>query len=80
MERMYIQDALRVLLRSNIVHFVHRGFHIHLGYETLSFMFLEQCFQLSLLGEFGYTFFDIDNVLIIPKCIFLISITCRQLE
>ena len=46
------------------------GFHIRLGYETPSFLFLEQCFQLSLSDEIGGTFFDINNFLIIPKYIF----------
>ena len=64
-----IQDVRRVLLR-NFVHCFQRGFHICLGYETLSFLFLEQCFQLSLSDEIGGTFFDIDNFLIIPKYIF----------
>ena len=36
----------------------------------VSFLFLEQCFQLSLSDEIGGTFFDIDNFLIIPKYIF----------
>ena len=64
-----IQDVRRVLPR-NFVHCFQRQFHIRLGYETLSFLFLEQCFQLSLSDEIGGTFFDIDNFSIIPKYIF----------
>ena len=64
-----IQDVRRVLPR-NFVHCFQRRFHIRLGYETLSFLFLEQCFQLSLSDEIGGTFFDIDNFSIIPKYIF----------
>ena len=37
-----------------------RQFHIRLGYETLSFLFLEQCFHLSLSDEIGCTYFDSD--------------------
>ena len=35
-----------------------------------SFLFLEQCFRLSLSDEIGCTFFDIDNFSIIPKYLF----------
>ena len=44
--------------------------------------FLEQCFQLSLSYEIGCIFFDIDDILIIPKCMyfFSISLICRELE
>ena len=45
-----IQDFLQVLSR-NFVHCFQRQFHNRLGYERLSFLFLEQCFQLSLSDE-----------------------------
>ena len=45
-----IQNA-RQVLPHNFVHLFQRQFHIHLGYETLSFLVLEQYFQLSLLDE-----------------------------
>ena len=71
-----IQDVRRVLPR-NFVHCFQRRFHICLGYETLSFLFLEQCFQLSLSDEIGGTFFDIDNLPIIWKMpIYRLSIIC----
>ena len=38
-----IQDVWRVFPR-NFVHCFQTQFHIRLGYETLSFLFLEQCF------------------------------------
>ena len=63
-----IQDLQRWLLR-NFVHCFQRQFHICLGYETLSFLFLEQCFQSSLWNEIWCPFFDINNFSIIPKCI-----------
>ena len=50
--------------------------HICLGYETLTFLFLEHCFQLSLSDEIGYTFFDIVNF----SRIFLISVIWWELE
>ena len=63
-----IQDVRRVSY--NFVHCFQRRFHIRLGYETLSFLFSEQCFQLCLSDEIGGTFLDIDNFSIIPKYIF----------
>ena len=48
------------------MHCFQRQFHIRLGYETLSFLFFEQFFQLSLLDKI----FDIDSFLIIPKYTF----------
>ena len=44
------------------------------------FLFLDQFFQLSLLYEVGCIFFDIDNFLIIPKCIFPKSIIWKNAD
>ena len=63
-----IQDVQWWLL-GNFGHSFQRQFHICLGYETLSFLFLEQCFQSSLSNEIWCPFFDINNFSIIPKCI-----------
>ena len=38
--------------------------------DTFPFLSLGQCFQLSSSNESGCTFFDIDNFLIVPQCIF----------
>ena len=54
------------------MHCFQRRFHICPGCQTRFFLFLEQCFHLSLSDEIGCTFFDVDNFLIIPKCIFLV--------
>ena len=75
-----IQEVRQVLPR-NLVHCFQGQFHIHLGYEILSFLFLEQCFQLDLLGEIGCKFFDIDNLMIITKWFFYndnLSITLKN--
>ena len=52
-----------------------RRFNICLEYQTLSFLFLEQGFQLSLSDEIGCTY----RFLIIPKY-FFISMICRWFE
>ena len=44
------------------------------------FLFLDQFFQLSLLYEVGCIFFDIDNFLIISKCIFPKSIIWKNAD
>ena len=58
------------VLPLNIVHCFQGRFHIHLGYEILSFLFLEQCFQSSLSNENGCTFFYINNFSIFPNTFF----------
>ena len=73
-----IQDVQRVLL-CNFVHCFYRRFHVRLGYEPLSFLFLEQCFQLNLLDLFNpqMYFFDTDNLPMTWKMlIYSLSIIC----
>ena len=62
-----IQNVWQIL-PPTFLHCFQGQFDIHLGYEIRSFLFLEQCFQLSLSDEIGYTF--VDDFLTIPKYFF----------
>ena len=49
---------IRQILPPTFVHCFQGQFDIHLGYEIRSFLFLEQCFQLSLSDEIVCKFFE----------------------
>ena len=55
---LFSSGLLRSLYENNVSLF---------GLFCSTFLFLEQCSQLSLSDEIGCTFFDIDNFSIIPK-------------